>query len=136
MYYYYGGSIDLLLAAKAAEKGNRIGNMIDTVHAIGIIGVTAVCTFLLRGAPFLIFGGKKEVPELILYLGKVLPPAIMATLVVYCLKGMDLMGRHHGLPEILSVGLVAVLHLWKKNILLTVGSGTLCYMYLVQNIFV
>ena len=97
--------------------------------------VVSFCTILLRALPFLIFGGKKEVPQTVQYLGQVLPPAIMAVLVVYCLKGISLFQGNHGIPEILSVLAVAGLHIWKKNILLSIGLGTLCYMVLIQVIF-
>lgn len=106
------------------------------VHSLAIIFVVAICTMMTRALPFLVFGGKKEVPKTIQYLGKVLPPAIMAILVVYCLKGVHLLEGTHGLPELISVAVVALLHLWKKNTLLSIGAGTICYMMLVQIVFV
>ena len=106
------------------------------VHSIAIIAVVAVCTLLTRALPFLVFGGKREVPQVIRYLGKVLPPAIMAILVVYCLKGVNLFSENHGLPEILASIVVVLLHLWRKNTLLSIGAGTVCYMILVQMVFV
>ncbi|MBO5208210.1 MAG: branched-chain amino acid transporter permease [Lachnospiraceae bacterium] len=108
----------------------------EVCYSLAIIGVVAVCTILTRALPFLIFGGKKEVPQLVQYLGKVLPPAIMTILVVYCLRGVSLLGGSHGLPELISVVVVAGLHIWKKNILLSIGIGTICYMMLVQMVFV
>lgn len=75
-------------------------------------------------------------PEIIHYLGKYLPAAIMATLVVYCLRNVNIIEGSHGLPELISVALVAGLHLWKKNILLSVGLGTFCYMILIQMVFI
>ena len=74
-------------------------------------------------------------PATVQYLGKVLPPAIMAILVVYCLKDINLLEGSRGLPEFLAVALVAVLHLWKKNTLLSIGAGTVFYMILVQAVF-
>lgn len=106
------------------------------IHSIGIIAVAAVCTALIRAVPFLLFGGNREVPKVIHYLGRVLPPAIMATLVVYCLRGVHITEGNHGIPEIISVLVVIGLHLWKKNILLTVGLSTICYMLLVQFVFI
>ena len=100
-----------------------------------IIAVASLCTILLRAFPFLIFGGKKEVPSTVQYLGKALPPAIMAVLVVYCLRGVSFLKGNHGIPEIISVLVVAGLHIWKKNILLSIGLGTVCYMLLVQLVF-
>lgn len=108
----------------------------DWFHSIAIIAVVAVCTLLTRALPFLVFGGKREVPQVVRYLGRVLPPAIMAILVVYCLKSVNLFSGSHGLPEIIASLAVVVLHLWKKNTLLSIGIGTVCYMFLVQTIFV
>lgn len=107
----------------------------STIHSLAIIAVVSVCTIFLRAFPFLIFGGKKGVPQTVQYLGKVLPPAIMTVLVVYCLKGISFFEGSRGIPEILSVLLVAGLHLWKKNILLSIGLGTVCYMVLIQLVF-
>lgn len=104
-------------------------------HSLAIIGVMALCTILTRALPFWIFGGKKQLPETVNYLGRVLPPAIMAILVVYCLKNVDVFQGSRGLPEFMAVGLVAVLHLWKKNTLLSIGAGTVFYMALVQLVF-
>lgn len=106
--------------------------MIPTSQALEIILVVAACTFLTRVLPFLFFGGNKEVPKTVNYLGKILPPAIMATLVVYCLKGVDLTSAPYGAAEFLSVALVAGLHLWKRNNLLSIGAGTVCYMILIR----
>ena len=105
-------------------------------HSIAIIAVVAVCTLLTRALPFLVFGGKREVPQVIRYLGSVLPPAIMAILVVYCLKGVNVLSKNHGASELLASLLVVVLHLWKKNTLLSIGMGTVCYMFLIQVVFV
>ncbi len=104
-------------------------------HAIKIIGVVAICTLLTRALPFLILGGKKEVPQTVKYLGKVLPPAIMVILVIYCLKAVNIFVGSRGIPEILAIGLVVLLHLWKKNTLLSIGTGTVFYMILVQVVF-
>lgn len=107
----------------------------DIMHSLMLIAVVSICTIFLRAVPFLIFGRKKEVPAAVRYLGNVLPPAIMAVLVVYCLRGISFVSGNHGIPEIVSVFLVAVLHIWKKNILLSIGLGTVCYMVLVQLVF-
>ncbi|TCL57000.1 branched-subunit amino acid transport protein AzlD [Kineothrix alysoides] len=107
----------------------------NIMHSIAIIAVVSVCTILIRAVPFLMFGGSRQVPGTIHYLGKFLPEAIMATLVVYCLRNVRIMEGTHGLPELISVVLVAILHLWKKNILISVGLGTICYMVLIQMIF-
>ena len=74
-------------------------------------------------------------PKAVEYLGQILPPAIMATLVVYCLKGADLFSASHGIPEFVSVAVTALLHVWKRNVLLSIAAGTACYMFLVQVVF-
>ena len=104
-------------------------------EALLIILVVAVCTLITRLIPFVLFGGKRQVPKAITYLGNILPPAIMATLVVYCLKGADLFSSSHGIPEFLSVAVTAVLHVWKRNVLVSIAAGTICYMFLVQAVF-
>lgn len=102
------------------------------LHSAVLVAVMATVTMLLRFLPFWIFGGKKETPPLITYLGKVLPYAIMAMLVVYCLKGIRLTESPYGLPELLSCAVVAGLHIWKRNTMLSIAGGTACYMLLVQ----
>ena len=102
---------------------------------MAIIAVTALCTIFLRAFPFLVFGGRKEVPKTVRDLGAVLPSSIMAVLVVYCLRSVDFAAVSHFLPSAASCLLVVVLHLWKKNILLSIGLGTVCYMILVQAVF-
>lgn len=104
-------------------------------HSFAIIGTVALCTFLTRALPFWIFGGKKEVPPTVQYLGKVLPSAIMMILVIYCLKDVNIFAGSRGIPELLAITVVTVLHVWKKNTLLSIGAGTAFYMFLVQNIF-
>ena len=101
-------------------------------QAFVIILVTAVCTLITRLVPFALFGGKKEMSKAVNYLGAILPPAIMATLVVYCLKGADLFSATHGIPEFTATLLTALLHVWKRNVLLSIAAGTFCYMILVQ----
>ena len=104
-------------------------------YFILMIVVASVCTILLRALPFLIFGGKREIPKIVHYLGRVLPPAIMVILVIYCLKGISFLNSPYGIPELLSVAVVVLLHVWKRNILLSVGLGTALYMFLVQVVF-
>lgn len=108
----------------------------DGGYLISIIAVVAICTLLTRAFPFLVFGGKREVPQIIRYLGRVLPPAIMAILVVYCMKNVNFFSGNHGIPDLLASLLVIVLHLWKRNTLLSIGIGTVCYMFLIQFVFV
>lgn len=105
------------------------------LHSIGIIAVAAIVTLFIRAIPFGLLGGKREVPSTVTYLGKVLPPAIMVILVVYCVRGINLMVGNHGIPELLSIAVIAGLHIWKRNILLSIAAGTILYMILVQVVF-
>lgn len=107
----------------------------NNLHSILIIAVAAIVTAATRFAPFLIFSDNREIPPLVAYLGKVLPYAVMGMLVVYCLKDVNLLAAPFGLPEILSCVAVAILHIWKRNSLLSIGLGTVCYMLLVQFVF-
>lgn len=109
---------------------------INTGYSAAVIAAVSLCTILLRAFPFLVFGGKKEVPKMVQYLGAVLPASIMAVLVVYCLRNVNFTSMSQWLPAVLSSFLVVGLHLWKKNILLSIGLGTICYMIFVQIVFV
>lgn len=104
-------------------------------HSLWMIAVMALVTALLRFLPFWIFGGKRETPKLVVYLGRVLPFAIMGMLVVYCLRNVELLAAPYGIPELLGCLTVAGLHVWKRNTLLSIGGGTLLYMLLVQFVF-
>jgi len=105
------------------------------MYKIAMIAVMALVTAATRFLPFLIFGEKRKTPELVTYLGKVLPCAIMGMLVVYCLKEVSILQYPYGIPELLGIAFVAVLHLWKRNSLLSIGAGTVFYMVLVQVVF-
>lgn len=100
-----------------------------------IILLVALTTFATRVAPFLIFPKGKEIPKTIQYLGKVLTPAIIGMLVVYCLRNTAILSAPHGIPELIAVVVVAVLHVWKRNNLLSIGVGTALYMVLIQTVF-
>lgn len=104
-------------------------------HVIWYVLVAAVVTAALRFAPFLIFGRGRETPKLVLYLGKVLPFAIMGMLVVYCMKDVSFVSAPFGIPEALGCLIVAVLHIWKRNTLLSIATGTIGYMLMVQFLF-
>ena len=95
------------------------------------VAVIALVTVLTRALPFIAFG-KKELPGTVKYLGNVLPPAIMVILVCYCLKGIQFAESPHGLPELLACAAVAGVHLWKKNMYLSIIVGTVCYMVLLR----
>lgn len=103
-------------------------------NSVIIIVICAICTFCERLFPFVMFRNK-EVPTLVRYLGKVLPMAVMGTLVVYCLRSTDFSNVALFVPQSIAVLVTAVLHLWKRNTLLSVMSGTVCYMFMIQVIF-
>ncbi len=105
-------------------------------RTLTMILVAAVCTFATRVAPFLLFNGKKPIPPIVRYLGEALPPAVIALLVVYCVKNVNWLAAPHGAPELLCIAVTAALHVWKRNNLLSIGVGTVLYMYLIQNVFV
>lgn len=88
-----------------------------------------------RFLPFLLFSNKDRLPRVVLYLGGALPHASMAMLLVYCLKDVSLLRGAHGLPEALGIFFTGALYLWRKNLLLAVGAGTVFYMLLVQKVF-
>ena len=104
--------------------------------ALAMILVAAVCTFATRVAPFLLFNGKKPIPPIVRYLGAALPPAVIALLVVYCVKNVTWLAAPHGIPELLCIAVTALLHVWKRNNLLSIGVGTVLYMFLVQTVFI
>ena len=97
--------------------------------------ILSCATVLTRALPFLIFSRMKSPPKIISYLGRALPPAIFALLLVYCLKNVNFIASPHGIPEIIALIIVVVLHLWRRNMLLSIGVGTISYMLLVQLIF-
>lgn len=98
--------------------------------------VIAAVTFVLRALPFMLFRGNKPVPQFISYLGKVLPFAVIGMLVVYCLKDVSVTSGTYGLPELIAILIIVLIHKWKHNLLLSVGGGTVLYMLLVQFVFV
>lgn len=102
------------------------------LHSILIVAVVALVTIALRFLPFFIFGGKRKTPEIVLYLGKVLPYAIMGMLVIYCLRSVTTGSMGNSIAQLLACGVVAVLHLWKRNTLISIIGGTASYMILVQ----
>lgn len=104
------------------------------LHAIILIAVMAIITFALRLLPFLVFG-KRETPKFIVYLGKVLPYAMMGMLVVFCFKGVKVTQFPYGLPELIAGAITVGLHIWKRNTLISILCGTVSYMLLVQLVF-
>jgi branched-subunit amino acid transport protein AzlD len=107
----------------------------NNLHIALTIAIIAAVTAALRFAPFLIFGGKRNVPKLIEDLSNALPAAIMGMLIVYCLRNVDIMSGSHGFPELIAIVVVAALHIWKKNTILSIATGTVVYMILIQTLF-
>ena len=110
--------------------------MTPVIHAVLAIAVMAVVTFLTRALPFLLFDRGGNPPKLVLYLGRVLPPAIIAMLIVYCLRGVSFAQPAGWAPSLLAGGAAVLLHLWKGNDLLSIFGATGLYMLLVQAVFV
>lgn len=106
------------------------------LYAWYVIAVIALVTAALRFLPFIIFNGNRKTPAIIERLGKVLPYAIMGMLVVYCLKGVSFKSVAGFLPSLIACLVVAVLYIWKRNTLISIIAGTICYMFLVQVVFV
>lgn len=102
-----------------------------TITIIMMILGTQITRFL----PFTLFPDKRETPKYIIYLGKVLPYAIMGFLIIYCLKDVSLTTKPFGIPEFIAIASVALLHLWKRNIFLSISIGTAIYMLLIQFVF-
>lgn len=102
-------------------------------HSAILVAVMSAVTVLLRALPFLVF--RKKVPAYVSYLGKVLPPAIIGMLVIYCLKDTTVTAAPFGAPELIAGALVVILQAWKRNALLSILSGTAVYMLLIQLVF-
>ena len=105
------------------------------LHSAKLVAIIALVTIALRFLPFLIFREGKTTPPFITRLGQLLPNAIMGMLVIYCLKSISLARAPFGIPELIGCMSVAVLHIWKRNTLLSIGLGTIVYMFLVQSVF-
>lgn len=127
--------------------------MLTTGQAIASIAVMAIVTFMTRFLPFLLFDRGESPPKIVLYLGRVLPPAVIAMLIIYCLRtpavsvAPELVQNMSALwasvvsffvgwaPQLICGAVVVVLHVWKRNNLLSIFSGTILYMILVQTVF-
>lgn len=92
-------------------------------------------TMITRFLPFVLFPAGKQTPKYIQYLGNVLPSAVFGLLIIYCLKNVSFVSGDYGIPEVISIAVVVLLHYWKRNMLLSIAGGTVCYMLLVQFIF-
>ena len=106
-----------------------------TAELLMTVGLVALTTVAVRALPFWLFPAGKKPPAFVAYLGRPLPAAVMAMLVVYCLKDVQPAAAPYGLPELIAVAATAGLHVWKKNTLLSVGVGPVLYMLLVQLVF-
>lgn len=109
---------------------------LTNVQALGIVLAVTLGTVITRFLPFVLFPDSRPVPKIVEYLGRTLPAAMMGLLVVYCLRNVDIAAEPHGLPELIALAVVTGLHLWKGNVLLSIGVGTAVYMVLVQAVFV
>lgn len=112
-----------------------IMNVNSSYTLIAILVVAAV-TFGTRVAPFILFGKNKTTPRYIVYIGKYLPPAVIAMLIIYCLRNINLSEFPFGIPEAIGIVTVAILHMWKRNNLISIIGGTAMYMVAVQLIFI
>lgn len=99
------------------------------------IAVVSLGTVLTRFLPFLILPAGKPTPKYIHFLGKFLPSAVFGLLIVYCLKNVSFLAAPYGIPEAIAIAVVIALHLWKKQILLSIAGGTVVYMLLIQMVF-
>lgn len=106
-----------------------------TGQIAALVAVMAVVTFLTRALPFLLFGRGEKPPEVVLYLGRFLPPAVIAMLIVYCYRGTSFADPGTWVPGLIAGAAVVALHLWKKNNMLSILGGTVLYMVLVQLVF-
>lgn len=106
--------------------------MTEQIHTALLIAVMSLVTIALRALPFGIFGGKRQVPKVILYLGDVLPSAALGMLVVYCLRDLNLTAAPYGILELLSCLAVVIVQILKRNTILSILAGTLLYMVLIQ----
>lgn len=102
--------------------------------------IITVCMVILgtiatRYLPFMLFSSKKPTPKYIQYLGKMLPSAALGLLVIYSYKDVSVLGGSHGIPELIATAVIVLLHLWKRQMLVSIAGGTIAYMLLVQLVF-
>ncbi len=100
------------------------------------IGLCIAGTMLMRFLPFILFNENRKTPAFINYIGKVLPAAVFGMLVVYCLRNVNILHGSHGLPELIAIIITICLHLWKRQMLLSIAGGTVSYMLLIHFIFI
>jgi branched-subunit amino acid transport protein AzlD len=102
------------------------------IQEIITIGLCAIGTMATRFLPFIVFSEKRATPAFIQYIGKYLPSAVFGMLVVYCLKDVSLLSGTHGIPEFIAIVITILLHLWKRQMLVSIAGGTVCYMLLLH----
>lgn len=105
------------------------------IQRVIMIGMIILGTMITRFLPFFIFTSDKPTPKYVQYLGKMLPSAALGMLVIYCVKNVSLFSGNHAIPELISIMAVVLLHLWKRQMLISIAGGTILYMLLVQLIF-
>ncbi len=106
-----------------------------TIQIIITIAVVVLATMTTRFLPYIAFPQGKKTPPFIIYMGKVLAPAVFGLLVIYCLKNVSFVSGTYGLPELIGIAVVVITFVWKRQMLLSMASGTILYMILVQTIF-
>lgn len=104
----------------------------DYTYDIVIVAVVAVCTIIIRVFPFVVLGRRETTSPAVNYIGKVLPSAVIAVLILYCLKNVSFENSQLFIPQLTSVVVVILLHVWKRSNLISIGFGTLCYMLLIR----
>ena len=108
--------------------------MVKTSYFLLAVLVGALVTFALRALPFVLFRGSRSMPGWLQRLGEALPPAIMAVLVVYCLKGARTDPLGVGLPGLIAVLVTGLSYKWKHNTFLSIIVGTAVYMVLIRTL--
>ena len=103
-----------------------------TAQAAITIGAVVLGTMLTRFLPFLVFHEDRKTPDFVQYIGKFLPSAVFGMLVIYCVRNVDFLHGSHGLPELVSILATGGIHLWKRQMLLSIAGGTICYMLLIH----
>ena len=100
------------------------------------VAMVVLGTVITRFLPFILFPATRPTPRFVQYLGKVLPAAVLGLLLIYSLKDVQVLTGHHGVPELIALGVVTLLHVWKRQMLLSIAAGTVVYMLLVQRVFI
>lgn len=103
-------------------------------HTLLLIAVIAILSFILRAAPFILFRSG-HTPAIVTYLGRVMPPAVIGMLVVYCFSSIDFTDWRAFSPALIAALIVVLLHIWKRNSLVSIGAGTVAYMLMIQLVF-